>query len=118
MQTRNKTRYTHAAIAAAVLAVTAGAYAATNATGGAENDAMAINNAKVSMTQAVAAAEQHTSGKAVKAEYENTKAGWAWDVEVVNGAKVFDVRVDAANGTVLSSNEDKRDHDDDRDERD
>ena len=79
---------------------------------------MAIGNAKVSMAQAIAAAEQHTSGKAMRAEYENTKSGWAWDVETVSGAKVFDVRVDAANGTVLSSNADKSDRDDEHDERD
>lgn len=115
MNASNKIRYTHAAIAATVLAVTAGAYAAT---GSPANDAMAIGNANISIVQAVAAAEQHTSGKAVRAEYENTKAGWAWDVEVVHAGQVFDVRVDAANGTVLSSRQDKRDQDDEQDERD
>ena len=112
----SKTRYTYGAIAAAILATTAAAYAATDRNQ--DNDALAIDNAKVSMIQAVTAAEQRAGGKAVRAEYENTKAGWAWDVEVVNGAKVFDVRVDAASGNVLSSNEDKVDHDDDHDERD
>ena len=114
----SKTRYTYTAIAAAaVLATTAASYAAATVTQH-ENDAMAIDAAKVSISQAVTAAEQHASGKAVRAEYEKTKVGWAWDVEVVNGAKVFDVRVDAASGTVISSNEDRRDEDDDHDERD
>jgi uncharacterized membrane protein YkoI len=39
-------------------------------------------------------------------------------VEVVSGAKVFDVRVDADKGTVISSAEDKADHDDDHDKQD
>ncbi len=32
-------------------------------------------------------AEQHTGGKAVKGEFEHSKAGWAYDVEIVNSAK-------------------------------
>ncbi len=58
------------------------------------------------------------SDKASRAEYENSKQGWVYDVEVVSGAKVFDVRVDADKGTVISSAEDKADHDDDHDKRD
>jgi hypothetical protein len=69
-------------------------------------------------TQAVTVAEQHANGKASRAEYENSKQGWVYDVEVVSGAKVFDVRVDADKGTVISSAEDKADHDDDHDKRD
>ncbi len=108
-----KFNYTCTAVAAAaVLATTTVAFAAMDK----DNDARVIDQAKVSMTQAVAAAEQHASGKAVKAEYEKTEAGWAWDVEVVNGAKVMDVRVDAASGAVLSAKEDAADQDDERDE--
>jgi uncharacterized membrane protein YkoI len=68
--------------------------------------------------QAVTVAEQHANGKASRAEYENSKQGWVYDVEVVSGAKVFDVRVDADKGTVISSAEDKADHDDDHDKQD
>lgn len=83
-----------------------------------ENDAMAISNAKIPLAQAVTTAEQHVNGKASKAEYEKTKAGWAYDVEVVSGNKVFDVRVDADKGTVIASNEDKADRDDEHDQKD
>ena len=41
--------------------------------------------------QAITVAEQHVHGRASRAEYEHTKTGWAYDVEVVSGAKVFDV---------------------------
>ena len=108
-------RNTKIAIFAAVLAtVGAAAYAANTV----ENDAAAVANAKIPMTQAITVAEQHAGGKASKAEYEHTKTGWAYDVEVVNGAKVFDVRVDADKGTVISSAEDKAEHDDDHDKKD
>lgn len=103
------------AAAAALITLGAVAYAAAPAL----NDAMSIVNAKIPMTQAIAAAEQHANGKASKAEYEHTKtSGWVYDVEVVSGTQVFDVKVDAANGSVISSVEDKADQEGDHDERD
>ena len=108
-------RYTKIAIVTTVLAAAgAMAYAAKSM----ENDATAITEAKISMIQAITAAEQHASGKAARAEYESTKAGWVYDVEVVSGAKVFDVRVDADKGTVISSVQDTGDRDDDQDKQD
>ena len=61
---------------------------------------------------------KHANGKVAHAEYENSKQAWVYDVGVVSGAKVFDVKVDANKGTVISSVEDKADHNDDRDKRD
>ena len=98
------------AMLAAALVVTGGATAFAART--VENDALSINQATVTLTQAIAAAEQQAGGRASKAEYEHSKThGWVYDVEVVSGAKVFDVKVDAQKGT---------DHDDDdgHDERD
>ncbi len=118
-----KFRHAYTAIAAAaVLATTAAAWAATTpaATSDAAavtNDAMAVVNNKVSLAQAIAAAEQHANGKASKAEYEQTKTGWAYDVEVVSGAKVFDVKVDPTQGTVISSAEDQVDRGEGREAR-
>ncbi len=109
-------RYTKLSLLA--IAITATGAVAYAAKGGMENDALAIRKAKIPLTQAVTVAEQHVSGKASRAEYENSKQGWVYDVEVVNGAKVFDVRVDATKGTVISSAEDKADHDDDHDKQD
>lgn len=103
----------------AVAIATAGtvAYAAESRT---ENDAMGlpITQAKISLAQAATAAEQHVNGKATRAEYENSKQGWVYDVEVVSGPKVFDVKIDADKGTVISSAEDLVDRDDDHDKRD
>ena len=75
------------------------------------NDAVPVSQAPVSMIQAVQTAELHASGKARRAEYENSKQGWTYEVEIVNGNRVIDVRVSATNGTVLSSQEDVADRD-------
>ena len=83
-----------------------------------ENDAQSIASAKISLVQAVTIAEQHVKGKAARAEYEHSRQGWVYDVEVVSGAKVFDVRIDAAKGVVISSAEDKADRDDAHDKQD
>jgi uncharacterized membrane protein YkoI len=98
---------------AAIAAGTA-AYAAKQS----ENDAFAVTNAKVSLVQAISAAEQHVKGKASRAEYEKTKSGWAYDVEVVANGKVFDVTVNSENAAIIASTEDKEDHDDDHDKKD
>ncbi|BAN34707.1 propeptide PepSY and peptidase M4 [Sulfuricella denitrificans skB26] len=83
-----------------------------------ENDALAIETAKISLTQAVTVAEQQIGGKASRAEYEKHKGQWIFDVEVVNGKKVMDVKVDPMSGKVIAATEDKADHDDDHDQAD
>lgn len=109
-------RYTKLSLLAIAIAATgAVAYAADARL---DSDAMAITKAKISLAQAIAVAEQHVNGKAFHAEYEKSMRGWVYDVEVVSGAKVFDVRVDADKGTVISSAEDKADHDDHHDKKD
>lgn len=109
------TRYSKLSfLALALAAVGTVAYAAK----GMENDALAIVTAKIPLVQAVTTAEQHANGKATRAEYEHSKQGWVYDVEVVNGSKVFDVRVDADKGTVISSAEDTADRDDEHDKQD
>lgn len=75
----------------------------------AENDAIAdLAKAKITLTQAVSAAEAQAGGKATKAELDGERGTLVFDVEVVTADnKVFDVKVDAADGKVLSS---KADH--------
>lgn len=83
------------------------------------NDAASDTSAaKISLTQAISVAEQHTAGKATKADLEHHKGVLSYDIEVLTGSKVFDVKVDAVKGTVISSNEDKRDEDDGEDKAD
>ena len=100
------------------IAITTMGTVAYAAKGDMENDALAFNNAKIALTQAVTIAEQHANGKAASADYENTKQGWVYDVEVVSGTKVVDFRVNADKGTVIASTEDKSDRDDSQDKQD
>lgn len=97
------------------LALTLAAGAAWAAQGHTENDATAIAAAKIPLAQAVASAEQYAKGRATHAEFENTRAGRIYGVEVVSGAKVLDVRIDADTGTVISMAEDQGDHDGEQD---
>lgn len=105
--------------AAAALVGAAGFAVADKAVSG-DNDALAVARAPVSLIQAVTAAEQSLGGKASRAEYEqdDKRQGYHYDIEVVNGAKVYDVRVDAASGKVISSVEDRADKDGDKDDND
>ena len=85
---------------------------------GMDNDAMSITNARIPLGRAVAIAEEYVHGKATRAEYEHSKPGWVYDVEVISGTRVFDIKVDADQGTVIASAEDKTDHDDEHDRED
>lgn len=104
-------RYPASIISALVIAVAStGAYAASTHM---DNDALAINNAKTSLVQAITIAEKNVNGKAVEAKFDNdAKHGPIYKVEVVNGNKVFDIKVDATKGTVISSKQDIADDDD------
>jgi len=78
----------------------------------AANDALQVQQAKISLVEAIAAAEAKTGGRASKAEFEKAAEGWIFDVEVVAGKAVSDVHVDAETGAVLSVADDATDNDD------
>jgi uncharacterized membrane protein YkoI len=77
-----------------------------------DSEALAVTQAKISLTQAVTTAEQYIKGKASRVEYEHSKKGWGYEVEVVSGDKVFEVKIDAETGVVVASKEDAKDDDD------
>lgn len=99
------------ALVVAAGVATAGGLAVAKQTGVLENDAVAdLAKAKIGLSQAIAAAEAHTPGKATKAELESERGAVVFDVEVVTAdSKVFDVKIDAADGKVLSSQADRAD---------
>ncbi|WP_295393013.1 PepSY domain-containing protein [uncultured Thiodictyon sp.] len=101
--------YPAAALAALSLTAIGGVYADNAAV----NDALSIGGAKIGIVQAITAAEAQVGGKASRAEYERHQGQWVFDVEVVNGNKVMDVRVDPTSGQVLAAIEDQADHEDD-----
>jgi len=102
----------------ATLIFSAATIVSAYATNSIDNDALAIKTAKISMAQAVTAAEQHVGGKAARAEYERHKGQWVFDVEVVKSKKVMDVKIDPISGKVIAATEDKTDQDDEQDKAD
>lgn len=109
-------RYTKLSLLAITIATSgAMAYAASVEN---PNDALVITGAKTTLTQAITTAEQHVHGTASRAEIEESKQGLIYDVEVVRHGQVFDVRVDAEQGTIIASALDKSEHDDDQDQQD
>ena len=105
---------TYPALICAALVVSGAAYAQTKPAAG--NDAITLGTPATDLSAAVTAAEKHVNGKAVRAEYERRQGGApVYDVEVVAGGKVFDIKVDATKGTVIASAEDKADSDDQAD---
>lgn len=84
----------------------------------AENDALAVAHEHIQLVQAIRAAEQEVGGIASKAEYKQRKEIGQYKVEVVRGYDVFDVVVDADNGSILKIKKDEADHEGCRDDRD
>lgn len=75
-----------------------------------DKDAAVLAQAKISLTQAIATAEQHVQGKAVRAQLEDENGALVYGVEVVKGTQVTDVKVNGDDGLVLSSQGDQSDH--------
>ena len=117
-----KTHFSFSRLALAAAALTAvGSATLAFAAQSTANDALAILQTPISLTQAIAAAEQHVGGKASQAELESSKKGVMFEVEVVKGSEVFDAEIDAKDGHVIASvldKADRDDHDDRSDKRD
>jgi uncharacterized membrane protein YkoI len=87
------------------------AFAGVNgANEGQENDAALLSKAKISLTQAIAAAEGHVHGKAMRAELEDENGTLVYGVEVTNGTQTTDIKVDINDGRILSAQADQADH--------
>ena len=75
-----------------------------------QREAQGLAQAKVSLAQAVQAAEQHVGGKAASARLEHEQGGYFYEVEVLHGDKATDVKVDAADGKVIGAKADDDEH--------
>lgn len=89
----------------AILLVTA---FATNALAGSE-DLKAAAQAKISLVQAIESAQKHQGGTAIDASIDDDSFSPTYEVSVVKDAKLYDVRVDAVTGGILSTREDMDD---------
>jgi hypothetical protein len=86
------------------------AFAGAGAREQSENDAVSLSKARISLTQAIAAAESHVQGRAVSAELEGENGTLVYDVEVVKGSQATDVKVNSSDGRVVSAQTDQADH--------
>jgi uncharacterized membrane protein YkoI len=90
--------------------VMSGAYVAHASEHQGENDAVAINTAKVSMDDAVKTALSEVPGKPTLAEFENEDGRHEWKIEISSARGVYDVTIDAETGRLLHKSLDKPDH--------
>lgn len=106
-------------VTAVVTSLLSGTFAAYASNKGGENDALGVNQAAISLSDAVNAAMAATPGKAAKAEFEtdDNSQQAVWAVEIVGAdGKVTDVTVDATNGSILKQQADQADDGEDEGE--
>jgi uncharacterized membrane protein YkoI len=72
-----------------------------------ESDAALALNAKVSLSDAIAAAEQQNGGKAIEATLDDEDGAASYEIKLVKAGAVQNLRVDLATGNVASATEDK-----------
>ena len=68
------------------------------------------SKATVTMSQAIATAEQQAGGKATHAKLENETGKLLYEIKVAGKDKVTEVKVDATDGKVLASGTDTHAH--------
>lgn len=66
-----------------------------------------LSQAKISLIDALTAAEAEAKGTAVSGELDSSQGKVVYEVEVLAGQKIFDVKVNAVDGTILSIKEDR-----------
>jgi uncharacterized membrane protein YkoI len=101
----------HALIAGTLIAFATGV-TAVSAAGWGERDRtpVDVSKATVTMSQAIATAEQQAGGKATRAKLENETGKLLYEVKVAGKDKVTEVKVDATDGKVLASGADTHAH--------
>ena len=62
-----------------------------------------VSKATVTMSQAIATAEQQAGGKATRAKLENETGKLVYEIKVAGKDKVTEVKVDATDGKILAS---------------
>jgi uncharacterized membrane protein YkoI len=95
----------HALIVGTLVAFATGMTAASAAPGRGERDGAPIDVSKatVTMSQAIATAEQQAGGKATRAKLENETGKLLYEIKVAGKDKTTEVKVDAQDGKVLAS---------------
>ena len=84
-----------------------------------QSELNAVTNAKTSLSQAIAAAEQETGGKAIGTGLENQDGVMAYEIEIAKGNTLQRVLVDSDSGKIIKvmaadaddENGEQKDHD-------
>lgn len=69
-------------------------------------DIRLLSETKISLIEAIQAAEKHQGGKAYEASIDDDSFSPAYEVGVIKDNSVYDIRVDAVTGKVLGARED------------
>lgn len=59
--------------------------------------------AKISMPQAIATAEAHVAGQAIGVELDDKRNRGVYEVEVLTGDQIMEVKIDSRDGKVISA---------------
>lgn len=114
----SKTKLLSGAIAVLLITGAAGVALASAGKDDESQEVRAVAQAKVSMTDAIRTAEQQAGGRAVDASFDDESGHALYEVEVLNGATVHNVYVDAQTGKVAKVTQgDQGDNDEERGER-
>ena len=73
------------------------------------DDVRALKETKITLVQAIQAAEGHQGGQAYEAGIDDDSFSPEYEVSVVREDRTYDVRINAVTGEVLGSREDRDD---------
>ena len=88
---------------------TAVAFAPAMALAADRSDIRLLNETKISLTDAIKAAEKDRNGRAIDASLDDDSFRPAYEVSVAVGDRIYDVQVDGTDGKVLGAREDMDD---------
>lgn len=69
-------------------------------------DIRLLSETKISLIEAIQAAEKHQGGKAYEASIDDDSFSPAYEIGVIRDTTIYDVRVDAVTGKVIGARED------------
>jgi uncharacterized membrane protein YkoI len=100
----------YAAIAALAASALAGALVYASQYGERANTARSEDEqARISLTQAIAIAERHVPGNAMGAELEQRDGRTIYEIEVVGAGRTVEVKVDGGDGSVTGAESERAD---------
>lgn len=70
------------------------------------SDIRALQETKITLTQAIDAAEKNQGGQAIEASLDDDSFKPAYEVSIAKDGRIFDVEVDGVSGEVLGARED------------